>query len=115
MLGSTFIYAPDPSRLALIAEDLDALDDFDHVNLDALLSLDFELILLPSGAKWSAKEPEVFDEARGVAIARVNPEALRHVIANKRALSEEQASDVELLEAFAAKHGFDHMYELSTF
>jgi hypothetical protein len=53
MLGSTFIYAPDPSRLALIAEDLDALDDFDHVNLDALLSLDFTLIFSSSGVEGS--------------------------------------------------------------
>jgi hypothetical protein len=80
-----------------------------------VLSLDFTLICSSSGVKWCAKEPEVFDEASGIAIARVNSEALHHVIANKHGLSEEQASDVELLEAFAAKHGFDHMYELSIF
>ena len=115
MIGSTFIHTRDPFRLKKIADDIDALDEFDHVNLDELITLDFEEICSSLGTRWSSGQPVVFDEKAGLAIFQVNAEALQKVIGAKNALPPDKVSDLERLEKLVSEHGYIHIYEMATF
>ncbi len=115
MIGSTFVYSPDPERLDGIVADLDAIDDFEHVNMAELITLDFELVCRSANLPWGAKKPLIFDEEAGLAIFKVDSQGLKHVVENKQAFTPSQSSDLEVLEIFTSKCGSDHIYEIASF
>ena len=118
MQGSTFIFETEIDKLGILQEDLDALDDFDHVALDVLATLDFEMLVQDAGLRWMTDAPVFYDEAAGVVLARIAPDGLAHVLAHVREPhdgGEEEAADMDRLRAFVARRGVDHIYELATF
>jgi hypothetical protein len=52
MVGSTFVSETDLERLRSLGTDLDALEEFQHVSLDFLCTLDFETVATKSGFRW---------------------------------------------------------------
>lgn len=115
MLGSTFISSKTSKELVRLKDDLDALDDFVHVSLDRLLTLDFEMALEGADTGWILGNPIVYDDASGVAIFQVNPTALQKALNPHSALEVEHPEDIALLRKFVAENGADHVYELATF
>jgi hypothetical protein len=115
MLGSTFLHAPDPNQLLRIVDDVDAIDDFEHVDMDGLMTLDLQSVC-GNRARWAAAGPPVaFDEERGLAIFRIEPEGIAFVFGHRHEFDEEYRDDLDRLQDFVAKHGREHLYELTTF
>jgi hypothetical protein len=83
--------------------------------MDVLLTLDFVQLCRSAEADWNAEEPIAFDDEGGLAICRVSPEALQHVLARSEDLNPEQLADLEKLRVFIQKNGSQSIYELSTF
>ncbi len=69
MIGSTFIFETDVNKL-LKLNDFDKLNDFTILDLDHMLSLDFGMLLLDSGVKWTEKDPVIYDPDEGKVIAK---------------------------------------------
>jgi hypothetical protein len=114
MLGSTFIAENDSSRLTEItsAEDLSG---FATLELDAMITLDFEMLANEAGVRWAESEPVHFDEEGGRALFKVNETGLLYVLGRATKLTEVQKSDLSKLAAFVRAHGSSHIYELAVF
>lgn len=115
MIGSTFIHAVDGSSLAVLAEDLDRLDEFDRVELDSMITLDFEEICSATGVEWAVGEPLIFDEEGGLAVFHVSPRALQQVLCAVEDSPAEHRTDLEALRSLLARVGVYNIYELTTF
>lgn len=114
MLGSTFIYEDEPSRL-LALTDPEALDELDAVQLEVLGTLDFESILGAEDLDWADGPAVLLDEAAGVAVFKVSEAALLHVLARKDGMDADQRADLASLAEFVLDHGTKHIYEYTTF
>jgi hypothetical protein len=115
MQGDTFLFAPQPETLQVLHGDIDALDDFEHIDLEMVMVLDCEIICRHSDIRFCEKEPIIFDEVGGFAIMKVTGEGLRCIVEHKEDFEPEQHNDIQQLESFIAKHGEEHIYVLSTF
>lgn len=115
MIGSIFIHTKTPADLSRLMRDMDAIDDFVHVSLDSMLTLDFEEVCSRHDVDWSLPEPLVFDEETGLAIAGVEPGGLRWVLSNMQLFSEDQQPDLNKLQDFVAANGTESLYEVSVF
>jgi len=115
MLGSTFISETNLQKLQSLGQDLEALDEFDHVDLDALCTLDFETAVADSGSRWMKGDPVVYNEEDGVALVKISPEGLAFILNGQHEFDEEQIADLETLRAFVKAHGTENIYELATF
>jgi len=115
MSGSTIIFESDASRLLRLSKDIDELDDFVHVELDLMLTLDFESMCIGPGLSWVAGSPVVLDEQAGLAIFPVSEPALSHVLSQAGEVDEDLAPDLERLSAFVARYGSRNLYEMTTF
>lgn len=113
MAGSIFVHAPDPS--SLVERGLDAVDSYPRCELDVLLTLDFNVMATAIGVAWSRGEPIVYEDAEGLAIFEVDPEALEKVLAAGGVAEEVQQADLERLRSFVAAHGARDVYEVTTF
>lgn len=114
MVGSTFIAAKDPSNLSQI-DSPDALDDFDHIDLERMTTLDFAEVLTAKKIKWTDGEPVLFDEANGAALFKISEKGLTYTLDHVAAFPEELHADLKLLSAFVRKHGPSAIYEYATF
>ena len=115
MLGCTLIHEIDPARLGVIPHDPDAIDDFDHVDLDGMVTSDF-LMACPKGVRWTAPgEPLHFDEDAGLVILAIDPAGLAWVLGHRDVFAEDQQEDLDRLAAFVAAHGRDHLYAVDSF
>ena len=116
MAGATFIHEIDPSKLSVIAEDINAVDDFDVVDLEELLTLDFEVALNGTDIGWHAEKPVVLvgDQTGGLVVVRVNPEAIRFVLAHPERFETQSPEDMAALEEFIGSRGDAAIYELAT-
>jgi len=115
MIGSTFISETDLQKLQSLGQDIEALDEFEHVNLDALCTLDFETAVAESGIRWMKRDPVVYDEDEGVALVKISPEGLAFILNGQHDFDEDQIADLETLRAFVSTHGTENIYELATF
>jgi hypothetical protein len=113
MLGSTFISTQSPKELVGI--DLENLEAFKHTALDELLTLDFEAALQGTGIKWTEGDPVFYEPEDGIAILRVNPNALENILSAQSSLAQSHPDDISALRAFVAENGSGHIYELATF
>src|SRR5687767_10769365 len=93
MIGNTFIHEPDRDRLATIG-DVDDLDGLTTVELDTLMSIDFELMTSEAGLHWSEGEPVLYDLEGGLAVFKVSPEGMKLVLSRESELDECQRADV---------------------
>lgn len=114
MLGSTFIYEDEPSRLRALRSP-DALDDLDFIQLEVMSTLDFESILGAEDLDWAEGPAVLLDEARGVAVFKISEAALLYVLAHKQGLNVHQRSDISELSRFVLDRGAGHIYEFTTF
>ncbi len=115
MQGDTFLFAPQPDTLQILHDDIEALDDFKHIDLEVVMVLDCELICRNSDIRFCEQEPIIFYEIGGFAITKVTGEGLRCIVEHKGDFEQEQRDDIQQLESFIAKHGEEHIYVLSTF
>ncbi|MCU0425708.1 MAG: hypothetical protein MUF71_08805 [Candidatus Kapabacteria bacterium] len=115
MQGDTFLFAPQPETLQIFHDDIEALDDFEHIDLEVVLVLDCEVMCRNSEINFCEREPIIFDEIGGFAMMKVTGEGLRCILEHKRDFEQEQHKDIQQLESFIAKHGEEHIYVLSTF
>ena len=115
MIGSTFLHTEDPMALGCLAEDLDSVDSFAHVDMDTLITLDLEVVCTPAGVRWAAPQPVIYDEGGGLAVFKIQPEGIAFILGNTHLFSAAQQADLELLRAFVAAKGADHIYELAAF
>lgn len=115
MLGSTIISESNLKKLQRLGEDHEALDEFEHVNLDSLCTLDFEKAVAESGLRWMLGQAVFHDEENGVALAKISPEGLAFLLNGRHEFDEEQAADLKTLRAFVGTHGSEYVYELATF
>jgi hypothetical protein len=110
MLGSTIIAEKDRSRLAALAS-MDDLDDFVHVGLDSMTSIDFETFC----DGWAEGEAVQFDEEGGLSIVKVSEAGLTYLLSHAAEVPEEHKDDVRKLADFVSENGKSHIYELATF
>lgn len=117
MIGSTFIHCAEPEALHTLGSvGIDAIDTFVRVEMDVMLTLDFEMLCRPNAVKWGASQPVIFDEAAGLAVFQVQKEALQFVVNHPLdGLHLEHQADLRRLQAFISEHGDDSIYELATF
>jgi hypothetical protein len=115
VIGSTFIHTLDASVLIGIAGDIEAIERASHVEMDELITLDFESVCSSVELNWSASEPIAFDEGAGFAIFKIESTGLQYVLNHKDKFLPEQLSDIEMLDKFVTKYGFDNIYEFATF
>lgn len=113
MIGSTFIYEVDQERLVELQSDIECLDDMTIVELDSLISLDFAVACSSAGIGWSVGEPVVYGE--GLAVLRVSSQGLTYVLESSGFSDPVQLEDLAKLRNFVSVHGFDHIYEFTTF
>jgi hypothetical protein len=78
MPGSTFIAENDPSRLAEITS-VEDLGGFVTLELEVMITLDFEMLAGEGGVRWAESEPIHFDEEGGMALFKVNETGLLYV------------------------------------
>lgn len=119
MAGSTIIFSPDESSLQRLAEDLDNLSDFKHLNLDCLLTLDFSIITTEANTDWVDGEPVVLNEEAGLGIFKISKPGIDAVLNFEGELEdqnpEEVMYDIERLRLFIEDYGYDHIYEMASF
>ena len=113
MIGSTFIYEADQDRLVELQSDVECLDDMTVVELESLVTLDFAVACSSAGLEWSMGEPVVYGE--GLAVLRVSPQGLTHVLESSGFSDPVQLEDLAKLRDFVSVHGSDHLYEFTTF
>lgn len=113
MIGSTLIHEPDESKLASM--DIQSVDDFNVLELDSLVTLDFETITGEGGVSWSEGEPVQYDEGSGMAILRVSEAGLMYLCSYSGDLDETQKKDQEKIRQFVKQYGSTGVYELATF
>jgi hypothetical protein len=104
----------DRARLAAITS-MDEIDNFIHVDLDAMTTIDFESFEMPANIRWSEGEPVVYDEEGGLAIVKVSEAGLAYLLEHAAEVPDEHQDDVRTLAEFVAKNGGAHIYELATF
>lgn len=114
MIGSTIIAEKTPSRLAEITS-VDDLDNFTCLNLDTMITLDFQQIVASAGVQWAEGEPLQDDPDSGMAIFKVNEKGLAYVLAHTSELDAVHQADVRKLAKFVKTHGSSNIYELATF
>lgn len=114
MLGSTFLYEDEPSRLRALVRP-DALDDLDFVQLEVMSTLDFEAILGAEDLDWHEGPAILLDERRGVAVFKVSEAALLYVLAHKQGLDVHQRHDISELSRFVVDRDAKRIYEYTTF
>ena len=114
MTGSTLIHEPDESRL----RDLTSIDDIADLctlELNALVTIDFQQLVDATSASWAGGDPVFFDEEGGAAIFKVDPAGLRVVLSATPKFGSVQMADLQSIRDFVAEHGSNSIYEFATF
>jgi hypothetical protein len=113
-MGSMIIATNDVQALAEAAKKgIDDLCSFTHLDLEYLMTIDFESAM--QNKKWADSKPVYFNEADGIAVMKINSEALDDLIARKPFHEEFELEDLERLEEFVQFNGTDNLYEVATF
>jgi hypothetical protein len=116
MIGSTVVHAPDEQRLLALEGNYALIAGFARVELDVLTGAELTL-MLPTGVRWSAGAPVIYDEEGGLAITHVSAAALRYLVANKSSmtLDAEQRRDLDKICDFLGARPLDEIYEVTSF
>jgi hypothetical protein len=95
-----------------VVQDLDNIDDFEHLDLGEINSL--ELVEMnPDSSNWSIGEPVVFDEKTGVVLLNYSKESLTWFKNNFEILSKYGVLE-ETVESFCSVCN-ESLYCLDTF
>lgn len=114
MIGSTFIYETNVEKLKRL-HDLDMLENFEVVYFDHMMLVDLAILIPKSGVHFFEKEPVVYCPDDGMVIAKVSLEGLKYIIEHINEFGTEFSSDLKKLTGFIKMHGYENIYELSTF
>lgn len=115
MLGSTFIFEQEESKLEELSADLDKLHQLIYTDLDKLMSLDINKFFSSKDINFEEREPIVYLPNDGLVIAKVTTEGLKYLIANRGEFGMEFSDDLNKLTIFIKNYGYEDIYELSTF
>jgi hypothetical protein len=121
MIGSTIVFIPElPKNKKIFFDKIINQRKFDQIWLDALTSLDFEIINYQTNTSWEGENnPVLLDEENGAVLIHISQEGLKKVIEFKGTLDnvaiETQQSDIAILKNFIDKFGSDNLYECATF
>jgi hypothetical protein len=111
MLGSIFIAESDLTKLQAIQSP----DDFEHIGLDRMTTIDFAEVLAAANVNWTEGQPLINDEEGGWALFKVAEAGLRYALDHAADFPEECEADLGALAAFVQKNGASSIYELATF
>ena len=95
-----------------VANDIENLDDFEHIDLGSVNTLELTEIN-PESTNWAIGEPIAFNEETGVVILQFTKESLNWFKDNAEML-EEYGVSIESAKQFCA-HCDDNLYCLDTF
>ncbi|PXX35294.1 hypothetical protein DFR42_12129 [Undibacterium pigrum] len=112
-MASIFIHETDASKLQQF--DVENLDDYSHVCMDELLTLDFEIMCQGTGQRWCLDQPFIYDESNGLVLCLLHPTGLDTVLSLPPDEDDIRADDMDKLRRFINVHGKQHIFELSTF
>ncbi|UII26187.1 hypothetical protein LVD15_23250 [Fulvivirga maritima] len=117
MVGSTIIKVDDASAVSdMTFDDMMEAAILPKVELDVLLTLDFEIMASDVEERWSGGQPLLFDADGGFVILPIKEAGLKAVISQKEEETElEKRDDLEKLAEFVKNHGFKNLYEAATF
>ncbi|MBL3655909.1 hypothetical protein [Fulvivirga sediminis] len=117
MVGSTIIKVDDASAVSdMTFDDIMESALLPKVELDVLLTLDFEIMASDVEERWSGGQPLLFDADGGFVILPIKETGLKAIISNKdEEMEAERRDDLEKLAEFVSNHGFKNLYEASTF
>jgi hypothetical protein len=114
MAGSTIIIVRDPQQLLAI-ESADDLDCFIKLELERMITLDFEILANSGHVKWSASEPIVYNPDAGMAIFKIEKSGLVYLLQYPIDEQTEHREDLSKLVDFVRMYGIDCIYEFATF
>lgn len=112
MIGSTLIKEIDIEKLK--GFDPESAGDFLTIELETLLTLDFETKVSEAGLKWSACQPVFFDEERACVLFALTTTGLEFIASDNCQLEEHQKQDKALIRKFIQENGSDNIYEFAT-
>lgn len=112
-MASIFIHEKDASKLQQF--DIENLDDYTHICMDELLTLDFEIMCQGTGQRWCLATPLIYDEANGLVLCQLHPAGLETVLSLPPDDDDIRADDMDRLRSFINTHGKQEIFELSTF
>jgi hypothetical protein len=114
VLGSTIIFEPTQAKLKIIADNIEAAYDFEHLNLETLTTIDFISIIGKTGIPWSIGEPVVLKESEdgGLVVVQISPQGIEYVLSNPGDLNTLQLEDLTNLKIFTQSFGNDNIYEM---
>ena len=108
------INTSDEESLQALANDLDAIINFDHVDLAELNSLSIMEATNNAASDWLAREPIAFSESDGIVIAGFAIEGVAWLRDNSDLIGEFGANPDDVQE-FAARCEAGQVYFLDTF
>ena len=114
MTGSTILTTQQPNLLLEISE-VDDLNNFTHIELDRMITLDLEIITERGGVKWSGSQPIVYDPDAGMAIFKIERSGLIYLLEYPIDERAEHREDLSKLINFVRMYGIDCIYEFATF
>ncbi len=120
MIGSTIVYIPVlPDDLSNLCERILEDEEFEFISLERLTSSHFYITDEALNSNWDGHQNIIQDMESGYDISRFTREGLDFIFEFEGELEdidkEVQIEDIAKLKEFANKHGFDNLYELSTF
>jgi hypothetical protein len=114
VVGSTIIATRDPNLLLEICS-IEDLDDFICLELDRMITLDFEILATNCGVKWSESPPIVDNPNAGMAIFKIDETGLAYLLKHCVDQASEHQDDLDRLADFVRLYGLSNLYEVATF
>lgn len=116
MAGSTFICAKDASALDGIDwPEFETWEHFPNVDLDHMMTLDFAVMLQPKKVAFTNSQPIFFDAEGGMAVMKINAEALKVLRNWSEAVDAACQEDFQHFLQFLDAQGMEGIYEIATF
>lgn len=117
MLGSTLFQVDDIESLKKMSiDEIIENNQYQKVEFDTLVTLDFETWVGDVDKKWSGGDPVYFSEKEGVAVIPLDSEGIRYVIEQSHLEEDEiRKGDLKKLSEFVQQFGSDNLFEIAVF
>jgi len=113
MVGSILIKENDCEKIKEFS--IESANKFTTLELNVLLTLDFEMKVSESDTRWADGEPVFFSEENGSALFSVNSAGIDFLLSDACNIESHEADDIDRLRKFVEKNGNKNIYEFATF